>query len=117
MAASLVDSNTQVLQTAVDKTEAAAAEVQSASLHAQVINTVLTEELPDEVRVADVAQAIEQTDELKEKLAETAQALAEVSASLEEEIEKRRAVAGALAASEALVDKLAAEAAAAAGKA
>lgn len=116
MAAALVDSNTQVLQTTLDKTEAAAAEVHSASLHAQVIGTVLTEELPDEVQVAEVAQAIEQTGELTQKLAATADTLADVSAALEDEIEKRRAVTEALAESEAMVEKLAAEAGAA-GKA
>ena len=54
-----------------------------------VINTVLGQELPDEVQVGDVAQAIEHTGQLEKKLAESAETLAGVSASLAEEIGKR----------------------------
>lgn len=71
------------------KTQSVTADIESASLHALVIGTVLTHELPADVKVGEVAQAIEQTQELKDKLAESAETLADVSAALESEIEKR----------------------------
>jgi hypothetical protein len=89
-----------------EKTDAVASEIESASDHASVIGTVLAHELPEELQVGEVAQAIEQTEELEKKLAESAEKLAEVSAALEQEIGKRREVTGALEASRKLVDKL-----------
>jgi hypothetical protein len=77
------------LDQTLQKTEAVAAEVQRASDDLAVINTVLEQELPDEVQVGDVAQAIEHTGQLEKKLAESAETLAEVNATLAEEIEKR----------------------------
>ena len=77
----------QLLET-LEKTEAITADVQHASQQLAVVNVVLEENLPDEVQVGDVAQAISQTGELEKKLAESAQALAEVSQALEYEIEK-----------------------------
>jgi hypothetical protein len=83
------DRATTPLDQTLQKTEAVAAEVQSASDNLAVINTVLEQELPDDVQVGDVAQAIEHTGQLEKKLAESAEALAEVSATLAQEIEKR----------------------------
>ena len=83
------DRATTPLDQTLDKTEAVAAEVQRASDDLAVINTVLEQELPDDVQVGDVAQAIEHTGQLEKKLAESAEALAEVSATLAQEIEKR----------------------------
>jgi hypothetical protein len=77
------------LDQTLQKTEAVAAEVQRASDDLAVINTVLEQELPDEMQVGDVAQAIEHTGQLEKKLAESAETLAEVNATLAEEIEKR----------------------------
>jgi chromosome segregation ATPase len=93
----------------LQKTQSVAADLESASNHALVIGTVLAHELPDEVQVGEVAQAIEQTEELKDKLAESAETLTEVSAELEQEITKRRAVAKKLEESRAQVEKLAAK--------
>ncbi|MEJ7687600.1 MAG: hypothetical protein WKG52_11740 [Variovorax sp.] len=73
----------------MDKTEAIAADVQRASEDLAVINTVLDQELPKDVQVGDVAQAIEHTGELEKKLADWAQQVAEVSAALAHEIEKQ----------------------------
>jgi hypothetical protein len=83
------DRATAPLDQTLEKTEAVAAEVQRASDDLAVINTVLEQELPDEVQVGDVAQAIEHTGQLEKKLAESAETLAEVNATLAEEIEKR----------------------------
>ncbi len=93
----------------LQKTEAVIADLESASAHAMVIGTVLEKELPSEVQVGDVAQAIEQTGELKQQLAESAETLTEVSAELVQEIVKRRKVSKQLEASRVEVQELQAE--------
>ena len=93
----------------LEKTKAVTAELHSASHHAMIIGTVLEQELPAQVQVGEVAQALDQTEELKEKLAESAQTLSEVSAELEQEIAKRRKVSKQLKASRAQVQELQAE--------
>lgn len=89
-------------------TQAVAADVKRASEDLLVINTVLEQELPDELQVGDVAQAIEHTGHLEKKLAESAESLAEVHAALEEEIQKRKKVTAQRDASRAMVEKLSA---------
>ena len=81
-----------VLQQTHRKTKAVEADIQRASDHAGVIGAVLAQELPDEIQVGEVAQAIEQTEELEQKLAQSAATLADVSAELGREIKKRREV-------------------------
>ena len=93
----------------LQKTQAVTDDLQSASNDALVIGAVLAKELPAHVQMGDVAQVIEHTEELKDKLEESAETLTEVSAELEHEIEKRRAVARQLAASRAQVEHLEAE--------
>ena len=97
------------LQKPLQKTQAVTADLESASYHALVIGTVLAHELPEDIQVGDVAHAIEQTEELKDKLAESAETLTEVSAELEQEIKKRHAVAEQLEASREHAERLAAE--------
>lgn len=80
---------TTSLDHTLKKTEQVAADVQRASDNLAVVNTVLEQELPEEVQVGEVAQAIEHTTQLEEKLAKSAAKLAEVNAALSEEIEKR----------------------------
>lgn len=77
------------LEQTLARTKGVAADVQSASDNLAVVNTVLEKELPDDVQVGDVAQAIEQTGQLEKKLAESAKQLAEANAALAEEIRKR----------------------------
>lgn len=107
-----VDDDTNSLVKPLQKTEAVAADLKHASDHAMVIGTVLSQELPAQVQVGEVAQAIDQTGELKEKLAQSAETLTEVSAELVEEIVKRRKVSKQLETSRAKVDKLEAKVAA-----
>lgn len=90
------------------KTQAVAADVKRASEDLLVIGTVLEQELPDELQVGEVAQAIEHTGHLEKKLAESAESLTEVHAALEEEIEKRKNATAQRDASRALVEKLSA---------
>ena len=80
---------TTSLDHTLKKSEQVAADVQRASENLAVVNTVLEQELPEEVQVGEVAQAIEHTSQLEEKLAKSAEKLAEVNAALSEEIEKR----------------------------
>ncbi|BEP35702.1 hypothetical protein GmRootV59_26730 [Variovorax sp. V59] len=97
-------------KTSLDKTlkksEEVAADVQRASDNLAVVNTVLEQELPDEVQVGEVAQAIEQTGQLEAKLAKSAEKLAEVNAALSEEIEKRLEVTAERDESQALAEEL-----------
>ncbi len=85
-----VHPNAPRLQDTLDKTSAVTADIQSASSQVGVIGTVLAQELPDELQVGEVAQALGQTEELEHKLAESAETLADVTAALEHEIQKRR---------------------------
>ncbi len=97
------------LEAPLQKTQAVTCDLQKAADHAMVIGSVLEKELPEDVQVGEVAQALDQTEELKTKLAESAETLTEVSAELEQEIAKRRAVTKQLGASRAQVDELQAE--------
>ena len=90
----------------LEKSEEVAADVQRASDNLAVVSTVLEQELPDEVQVGEVAQAIEHTSQLEEKLAKSAEKLAEVNAALSEEIEKRIEVTAERDESQALAEKL-----------
>lgn len=105
MGVSLHD-QTDGLQGAHKKAKAVEADIQSASDHVGVIGAVLAQELPDEVQVGEVAQAIEQTEQLEQKLAESAATLADVSAELGREIKKRRKVTEKLNKTQARVEKL-----------
>lgn len=97
---------TTSLDKTLAKSEQVAADVQRASDNLAVVSTVLEQELPDEVQVGEVAQAIEHTSQLEEKLAKSAEKLAEVNAALSEEIEKRIEVTAQRDESQALAEKL-----------
>ncbi|RYY97330.1 MAG: hypothetical protein EOO24_19945 [Comamonadaceae bacterium] len=94
------------LQHALRQSTAVTAEVQHASDHLAVVGTVLEQNLPEEVQVGDVAQALSHTVELEKKLAASARSLAEVNAVLEEEIEKRTELTERLDEAHAMVEKL-----------
>jgi len=104
--ATSVHADDDVLKEPLAKVQSVAADLESASNHAMVLGTVLAQELPQDVQVGEVAQAIGQTEELKDKLAESAETLTNVSAELEMEIEKRRQLAKQLEASRAQVKQL-----------
>ena len=94
------------LDKTLQKSEEVAADVQRASDNLAIVSTVLEQELPEEVQVGEVAQAIEQTSQLEEKLAKSAEKLAEVNAALSEEIEKRLEVTAERDESQALDEQL-----------
>lgn len=97
---------TTQLDKTLQKSEQVAADVQRASDNLAVVSTVLEQELPEEVQVGEVAQAIEHTSQLEQKLAKSAEKLAEVNAALSEEIEKRLEVTAERDESQALAEKL-----------
>ena len=68
---------------------AVAEDVQRAAHDLSIVNTVLEQELPEDVQTGEVAQAIAHTGEIEKKLAESAEKLAQVNAALAKEIEKR----------------------------
>ena len=94
------------LEHTLNTTQTVTTDVRHASDHLSVINTVLEQGVPEEVQVGDVAQAIDQTDELKDQLAQSADALEEVNDALEKEVQKRKKVAEKLDQSQARVKKL-----------
>ena len=84
-----VSEETETLDRTLAKNEEIAADVQDASDHLAVVATVLEKELPDNVQVDDVAQAIEHANQIEKQLARSAKALAEVNEALANQIEKR----------------------------
>ncbi len=101
-----VTRGTTTLNKTLKKSEEVAADVQSASDDLAVVSTVLEQELPEEVQVGEVAQAIEHTSQLEEKLAQSAEKLAEVNEALSKEIKKRREVTAERDESQAQAEKL-----------
>ncbi|MES2529663.1 MAG: hypothetical protein V4636_01405 [Pseudomonadota bacterium] len=77
------------LNHALEKNAKVADEIQRAAQDLSIVNIVLEQELPDEIQVGDVAQALAHTSDLEEKLAKSAETLAKVNAALATEIEKR----------------------------
>lgn len=63
-----------------------------------VINAVLQKEIPEQVQMGEVAQALEGIDELEDQIAKSAEDLAQVNQALEQEIGERAELEGELAA-------------------
>ena len=98
------------LQRALDQNVAAAATVMQSADELLVINTVLKQELPDDVQTGEVAQALQKTDALEVKIHDTAQDLAEVNQALSQEIAQRTALEQHLAATQAALHQATANA-------
>jgi uncharacterized coiled-coil protein SlyX len=77
------------LDRALEKNAKVADEIQRAAQDLSIVNVVLEQELPDEIQVGEVAQALAHTSDLEAKLAKSAKTLAKVNAALATEIEKR----------------------------
>ena len=63
--------------------------VEQSAAELVVINTVLKQEIPDDVQIGDVAQALLRTDALEVKISDAAQDLAQVNEVLAQEIDQR----------------------------
>ena len=77
------------LERALEQNETAQAVVEQSAVELLVINTVLKQEIPDDVQTGDVAQALQRTDALEIKISDTAQELAQVNEVLAQEIDQR----------------------------
>jgi len=79
------------LEQTLDKAKEVAAEIRQAADHLAVVNTVLGEQLPDEVQVGEVAQALEHGDTIEQQLSDSVDRLEEAH----EELSQQAAQVGA----------------------
>jgi C4-dicarboxylate-specific signal transduction histidine kinase len=77
------------LERALDQNANVRDTVEQSSAELAVINAVLKQELPGDVKKGDVAQALQKTDDLEHKIQDTAHDLAEVNEVLAQEIDER----------------------------
>ena len=71
------------LESTIDKAKEVAAEIQQAADNLAVVNTVLQDQIPDEIQIGEVAQALGQSDEVEKTITKSAETLNEVNAELE----------------------------------
>ena len=71
------------LDAAIEKAKEVAADIKQAADDLAVANTVLETKLAEEVKVGEVAQALDHTDAVEKTLTKSAEALDEVNAALE----------------------------------
>ncbi|WP_395056277.1 hypothetical protein [Polaromonas sp.] len=110
---SIVSSSTAptALERALDQNESVKDTVEQSANELFVINTVLKQELPNEIQSGEVAQALRKSDELETKIQESAEDLAQVNQVLEQEIGERADLERELARTKAALAKAKAEAA------
>jgi hypothetical protein len=77
------------LERALDQNTTVKDTVEQSSAELAVINTVLKQELPGDVKKGDVALALQKTDDLEMRIQDTSQDLAEVNEVLAQEIDAR----------------------------
>lgn len=80
------------LARALDQNEIVMDTVAQSAVELVMISTVLKQEIPTHVKIGDVAQALQKTDELESKIKDTTQDLAQVNEVLAREIEERAAL-------------------------
>lgn len=77
------------LACALEQNEDALGSIEQSATELVMIHAVLTQEIPDEVQIGEVAQALQKTDELEIKMNDAAQQMAQVNEVLAQEIDKR----------------------------
>ena len=80
------------LARALDQNETVMDTVAQSAVELVMINAVLKQEIPTHVKIGDVAQALQKTDELESKINDTTQDLAQVNQVLAREIDERAAL-------------------------
>lgn len=75
---------------AIDKNKKVAKEVKDAADELAVVHAVLDQQLPDQVREDDVAQAVAHTNDLEKRLSESGKKLDEVNRTLERAVQPPR---------------------------
>ena len=81
--------STTPLERALDQNTTVQDTVAQSSAELAVINAVLKVELPGDVKIGEVALALQKTDELQARINDTAQELAQVNEVLAQEIDER----------------------------
>ena len=94
------------LEDALDQNEAIQAMVEQSAAELCVVNAVLHQEVPEHVKTGDVAQALQRTDELEERIHTSADNLEQVNHALKKEIHVRADLERELAAAQAELEQL-----------
>lgn len=89
------------LARALDQNEAIQESVAQSAEELCVVAAVLSREIPDEVKTGEVAQAIQRTEELENRMQASADDLARVNQSLKDEVSTRTGLERQLAAAQA----------------
>ena len=71
------------LEETIEKAMEVAAEIREAADHLAVVNTVLQDQIPDEVQVGEVAQALDQSAVVEKAIARSAETLSAVNTELD----------------------------------
>lgn len=79
------------LQKAIAEAKEVAAEIRDAADHLAVVNTVLQDQIPDDVQVGEVAQALAQSEEVEKNVSKSAETLDSVNQALTKATAARRA--------------------------
>lgn len=94
------------LERALDQNEAIQATVGQSAVELCVVNAVLQQQVPEHVKTGDVAQALQRTDELEERIQTSADNLEQVNHALKKEIEVRADLERQLAAAQAALEQV-----------
>ena len=94
------------LEHALDQNEAIQAMVEQSAAELCVVNAVLQQEVPEHLKTGDVAQALQRTDELEERIQTSADNLEQVNHALKKEIEVRADLERQLAATQAALEQV-----------
>ena len=93
------------LERALDQNEAIQETVCQSAAELCVIHAVLQQEVPDHLKTGDVAQALQKTDELEERIQASADKLGQVNHALKEEIQVRAELEQQLASAQAALEQ------------
>ena len=93
------------LEHALDQNEAIQATVEQSAAELCVVNAVLQQQVPEHIKTGDVAQALQRTDELEERIQASADNLEQVNHALKEEIQARADLERQLAAAQAALEQ------------
>ena len=86
---SSTDTTSTPLERALDQNATVQDTVERSAAELMIINTVLKQEIPDHIQIGDVAQALQRTDALENKISETVEDIAHVNQVLAQEIGER----------------------------
>jgi C4-dicarboxylate-specific signal transduction histidine kinase len=93
------------LEHALDHNEAIQATVEQSAAELCVVSAVLQQEVPEHVKIGDVAQALQRTGELEERIQISADNLEQVNHALKKEIQVRAQLECQLAATQAALEQ------------